>query len=291
MKEIAPNIWVEYKYPPYNLVLIGVDKGAVVVDLPPRPSHTQQWLEEAKAKTGTIKYIVLTNASPERQVAAALCDIPIIAAEATLRAIAGRDERAWRELMQKVTAPYPEEAETLPDLSPHRVTLSFNRSFMMHATTPPMAFETVAGAKPGSLWLTIPEQHLLFAGDTVIVEEPPCLAGVTDINAWRHTLKQLSNRRKIHEIVPGRGTAPILRGDIEQQREFLRVLSQTAQTLADIPREAINFTEPAQDLGQAFFNPAGQKAVKRIRHELECLVEKIKAAQASVNEEENEDSE
>jgi len=156
---------------------------------------------------------------------------------------------------------------------------------MMHHRTPPLTLETVEGAEPGSLWLTVPGHHLLFAGDTVAVDEPPPLERTADSKAWLNSLGHLAKRSKIYQIVPGRGKAPILRGDVEQQREFLRVMRRTARTLAHKRQNNVNYTQPAQDLGQIFFNQSGQKAVKRIRHGLERLVLEIQHSTGEDNSE------
>ena len=48
MKEIFPGIFLETAYPPYNLVLIDTVRGAVAVDIPPRPVHAVNWLDRAR---------------------------------------------------------------------------------------------------------------------------------------------------------------------------------------------------------------------------------------------------
>ena len=43
MQEIAPGIFVESAYPPYNLGLIVTERGPIVIDMPPRPSYAWAW--------------------------------------------------------------------------------------------------------------------------------------------------------------------------------------------------------------------------------------------------------
>lgn len=275
MEEIVPGIFVETSYSPYNLGLITINDATIAVDLPPRPSHAREWLAKARNVVGPVRYVVLTNASPERQVGAAICNAPIIAAEATLETLAAQDDRAWRELLHTVAKHYPDEVDDIMALNPHHVTIAFNQNFMMHHHTLPLKFETVSGAEPGSLWLTVPEHNLLFAGDTVAVDEPPPLERTINSKAWLNALGYLTKRSKIYHVVPGRGKAPILRGEIEQQREFLRIMRRTARTLARRQHLDINYTQPARDLGQTFFNRSGQKAVVRIKQGLERFVSEI----------------
>lgn len=279
MQEIAPGIYVESNYPPYNLALITTDRGPIVVDIPPRPSHAWAWQHQVEEIAGTPRYAVITDASPERQVAAALWDVPIIASAATLRTIATYDERSWRDVIQPFVALYPAEAGEIAAVKPHRPTLAFDGRFLLHDRTPPIEFEVVSGSATGCLWLTIPEHNLLFAGDTVVVNEPAPLTYTPDSKAWLNTLGTLAHRATIRRIVPGRGKAIIYRQEIEPLREFLRVMRRTARTLVHRSQNGLRLSQSAQDLGQVFFNSQGQNAVRRIKTGLERLIEEILEAQ------------
>ncbi len=283
MQEIAPGIFVESAYPPYNLGLIVTDHGSIVIDIPPRPSHAWAWQQQVEEVAGKPRYAVLTDASLERQIAASLWNTPIIAAEAMLRTLLTYDERGWREMLQVYVAQHPEEADEVLRIKPHLPTLTLDKHFLLHYRTPPLEFESVAGGAPGSLWVTIPEHGLFFAGDTIVVDEPALLERTPDSKAWLNTLSALARRTTIRHIVPGRGKSPIQHSDIETQREFMRVMRRTARTLAG--RNNFRLSQCAQDLGQAFYNAQGQKAVRRIRAGLEHLVAEIHQTKATPGEE------
>lgn len=280
MQEIAPGIYVESNYPPYNLGMIVTDKGPIVIDVPPRPSHAWAWRHQVEEMAGKPRYAVITDASPERQIAAALWDVPLIASEETLRIIATYDERSWRDRLHPFVALYPTEAEELAKVKPHHPMIAFSDAFLFHSRTPPLDLETIEGAAPGGLWLTVPEHNLLFAGDTVVIGEPPPLDNTPDSKAWLNTLTALARRSTVHHIVPGRGKISIMRQEIEPQREFLRVMRRTARSLAHHSQNGLRMSQAAEDLGQVFFNARGSKAVKHIKAGLAHLVEEILEAQA-----------
>jgi glyoxylase-like metal-dependent hydrolase (beta-lactamase superfamily II) len=286
MQEIAPGIFVESAYPPYNLGLIVTDNSSIMIDIPPRPSYAWAWQQQVEEIAGKPRYAVLTDASLERQIAASLCDVPIIAGEAMLRALIAYDERGWREMLQAYVTQHPEEGDELLRIRPHPPTLILDKHFLMHYRTPPLEFESVAGGAPGSLWLTVPDLGLFFSGDTIIVDEPALLERTPDSKAWLNTLSNLARRATIRQIVPGRGKAPIQHSDIETQREFMRVMRRTARTLAG--NNNFRLIQCAQDLGQAFYNAQGQKAVRRIRAGLEHLVAEIHQAKSMPDEEKDE---
>lgn len=277
MQEIAPGVLVETGYPPYNVALIAGDHAAVAIDWPVCPSQAQQWRRTAEAAVGPLHYVILTDAGPERQVAAAQSGLPLIGSEATQRAFAEHDERTWHELLQEVGKQYMEEASSLYKLALPHVTLTFDRTLWLYRYSAALCLESVAGVAPGALWIALPERRLLFAGDSVTVSEPPPLTSVPDFKAWLEALIQLENRPQVYQIVPGRGAAPVLKGELEQQREFLHTLRHTALRLSHAKGGGHSYTQPAQDLGQMFFNQAGQKATQRIRRGLERLVAEFQA--------------
>ena len=133
------------------------------------------------------------------------------------------DERMWREMLQVYITQHPEEADEALRIKPHLPTLTLDQHFLLHYRTPALEFERVAGGAPGSLWVTIAEHNLFFAGDTIIVDEPALLERTPDSKAWLNTLSHLARRTTMRHIVPGRGKSPIQHSDIETQREFMRV--------------------------------------------------------------------
>jgi len=281
MKKIAPGIFVESAFQPYNLVLIKTKKAVVVVDIPPHPLDAMNWLKQVRAKADHVDFVVLTDASPERQMAVMLWDAPIIASEVTYQAMAVYDnERSRRDLLQRFVELYPDGGQFFDQLKPKKPTIAFNSRFLLHNRTPPMQFEVVDGAAPGSLWIILPDLGLLIAGDTVTVDDVPPFENIADSKAWLTTLAALSHRHTINKIVTGRGSAPIQRGEIEQQREFLRVMRRTARRLERGSTRSGSITEIAQDLGQIFFNSRGQRAVKQIKLGLEKLVAEVQSENA-----------
>lgn len=288
MKEVAPNIYVESSYPPYNLVLIKTDKGGIVVDSPPNPLHGMNWLEKVRATVDRIRYVVLTNADQDRQMATVSLDVPMIATETMLRAMQVYDEdRPRKEFIETLTARYPEEAGLLQSMEPRKPSVVFNEMFTLYTDGATLHFEAVAGAGPGSLWVAIPELRLLIAGDTVSVEAVAPLHTTPDSKAWLNTMTTLAHMQSVKSIIPGRGKSYVARAEIESQREFMRVMRRAARTLAR-KGNGLSLATTAQELGQTFFNQQGQKAVKLIKAGLERLVAEIEAARSETPDEDEE---
>jgi glyoxylase-like metal-dependent hydrolase (beta-lactamase superfamily II) len=281
MKEVFPGVFLETAYPPYNLILVDTDKGAIAIDIPPRPVHAVNWLEQARSALGKIRYAVMTDASPERQLATAFWDVPLIATETTLRLMeAYDDDRQRRDFVEDLTARYGDELDLIENVEPHKPTLAFNASLRLYIDDRYLELSSIeGGAAPGSLWVFLPDQGLLMTGDTVAVEDPPPLDLTPDSKAWLNALGIIANRRSVEQIIPGRGPAPIKPGDIEPQRELLRVLRRSARKLVRGTSE-LTLAETAQQLGETFFSEQGQVAVKRLQAGLAHLVAEVEAENA-----------
>jgi glyoxylase-like metal-dependent hydrolase (beta-lactamase superfamily II) len=290
MKEVFPGIFLETAYPPYNLVLIDTSHGVIAIDIPPRPVHAVNWLEQARSALGEIRYAIMTDASPERQMATAFWDVPIIATETTLRLMEAYDEdRERRSFIEDLTARYEDELNLIEHVEPRKPTLAFDETFRLYTDDRYLELSTSeGGAAPGSLWVFVPDQSLLITGDTVAVEDPPPLDLTPDSKAWLNSLGLIAHRRSVEHIIPGRGSGPITQEEIEPHRELMRVLRRSARKLAHGTSE-LDLAETAQDLGQTFFKGHGQVAVKRLQAGLEHLVAEVESEESS-DDEESEDN-
>jgi glyoxylase-like metal-dependent hydrolase (beta-lactamase superfamily II) len=276
MKEVAPGIYLESAFPPYNLVVIQTQDSVVAVDIPPNPIHATSWHDKILETFGHIDFAILTDASLNRQIAAMLWDTPMITSNKMYRKLVrNRDERARRDLLQQFADKYPESGQLTAQLQLDKPSLAFTHRLLIHTRTPPLHLEIIDGAAPGSLWLMIPDLSLLVAGDTVCIDEVPPFSDVVDSKAWLSTLASLSRRQSIKTIIPGRGSAPVQRGDIEKEREFLRVMRRSARKLARASSASANTDEMARDLAQIFYSNLGQHAVKMIEAGLEKLIQEI----------------
>jgi glyoxylase-like metal-dependent hydrolase (beta-lactamase superfamily II) len=282
MQEIVPGIFVEDRYPPYNVALVTLDEGALAVDVPPRPSHARRWLREAQEIAGVIRYVVLTDAQLDRLLGASVWDVPIVAGEATARYLKSLEEKEWQELLKVAQERYPEEASDIATLRRRRVMLAFDTDMYLYRREPPLELEAGAGAAPGSIWLFAPEEQVIFVGDTVAIDTPPVLEHTPDSKAWLNALGILANRASIQRIVPGRGPTAILRSELEPQREYLRVVRRSARSLARKEEPGAGIARESNELQQAFFPDLTKKSEEmgRIRRGLERLVEEEREARA-----------
>jgi glyoxylase-like metal-dependent hydrolase (beta-lactamase superfamily II) len=219
MKEIAHNIYVSTEYPGVNVGLIVKPEGAIAVDAPTLPQDARAWAREIRDATGVpLLYVVLTDGHADRLLSAEiLCDsgeVPaaglrraaIVATRAAYDRASAYTDGFWRGVVEGWTRRYPEAADDLAGARGALPEVLFTRDLTLHKGGVDVTVTSVAGAGPGSAWVRLPEQDVLFAGDTLVVGEPPILSAAPDTKAWLNTLTSLRRSRFSNTlIVPGRG--------------------------------------------------------------------------------------
>ncbi len=276
MQEVERGVYVEQDATDGNLVVLTLDRGVVLMNIPLHPNRALAWVRQVEQQFGPIDYIVLPDARPDVVLVAALFSIPTIAAVELRQRVDAYDDRGWRDFLQEMSTRYTDAEVHLHALRPRRPTLALTSEMRLHRTREQspltLHLEAVHGAYPGSLWLFIPELALLCAGPTVSLDAPPVLEATPDFDAWLHTLENLLERDDVRTLIPGSGHVPAKPWEVGEQVEFMRVLRQTARRIAQ-GAHAMSLTESAQDLGQSFYNRAGRPGVARIRAGLQRLVE------------------
>lgn len=242
MKEIAPNIYVSTDYPDVNVGFIVRPAGVIAVDAPTLPQDARAWRRQiAKITDVPILYTVLTDTHPHRLLNAWLFEAPIVAARAAYEQAADYTDGFWRNVVRGITRYYPEAGDDLADVRIVLPEILFNNSLTLHKGELDVTVEGIAGSAPGSAWVDLRQEGVLFAGDTVVVGTHPVLEAAPDTHAWLNTLTTLRRPRfsKI-TIVPGRGplcdpsTTRPLSDYIRLARQRVRSLRKAGRSQGDV---------------------------------------------------------
>jgi len=207
MKEIASNIYASTEFPGVNVGFVILPAGAIAVDAPTLPHDARAWRQQIEETAGgPILYVVLTDAHPDRLLSAGLLGAPIVSARGGYDRAAAYTDGFWRGVVDSWGRLYPEATDELAEVSIALPEIMFSTSITLHKGGADVTVRHVAGAGPGSAWLYLPEQDVLFAGDTVITDSHPFLHAAPDTKAWLSTLTALRRARFAETtIVPGRG--------------------------------------------------------------------------------------
>jgi glyoxylase-like metal-dependent hydrolase (beta-lactamase superfamily II) len=207
MKQIAPNVYASTEYPGVNVGFIALPRGTIAVDVPTLPGDARDWRQQIlEATGGPILYVVLTNGHPDRLLSAEVLGAPIVAARAAYERAFAYTEGFWRGVIDGWSRRHSEAADELAGTSITLPEIMLTSSLTLHKGGMDVTVEHVAGDSPGSAWLHLPDQKVLFTGDTLVVDNHPFMAESPDTQVWLKTLRTLRRSRFSGvTIVPGRG--------------------------------------------------------------------------------------
>jgi cyclase len=212
MKKIASDVYVSTEYPGVNVGLIVMPEGAIAVDAPTLPRDARAWRQEILKTTQVpLLYVVLTDAHPDRLLSAGILgglgEAPVVASRAAFERASAYTDGFWRGVVEGWARCYPEVSDDLAGMRGALPEILFTQDLTLHNGEMGVTVRCVAGSAPGSAWVRLPEQNVLFTGDTLVVGVPPIMSATPDTKAWMNTLTSL-RRPTFSEtvIVPGRGS-------------------------------------------------------------------------------------
>ena len=118
----------------------------------------------------------------------------------------------------------------MPDWRPILPQITFTHRLVLYQGDMQVIIEHVGGVTPGSVWVHLPRQNVLFAGDLATPGYHP-LAAEADLVTWLDILKRLQGKDlAVKHIVPGRG-APCNKAALEQTADYLGEMRARVQAL------------------------------------------------------------
>jgi cyclase len=280
MKEIVPNIYVSTEYPGVNVGFIVRPEGVIAVDAPTLPKDARAWRRRIAATTASpILYTVLTDTHPHRLLNAGVLEAPIVAARAAYARAADYTDGFWRNVVRRLIRHYPDLGGSLADVNIVLPEILFNNNLTLHKGKVDVTVERVAGSAPGSAWIDLHEEGVLFTGDTLVAETHPIMDASPDTKAWLNTLTTL-RRRQLSDvtIVPGRG--PLCDQSASQHlSEYIRVARRRARSLYKAGRTPGGMDEFVSEMLSLFPTPEDEREQlqRRVQSGLERVYEEFQA--------------
>lgn len=92
-----------------------------------------------------------------------------------------------------------------------------------------LTYSGYASHSAGSIFVTVPEQSIVFTGDVLFTDFHPFL-GEGDLDGWNKTLDQVEALHAKY-IIPGHGPLSTAK-DLEDMREYLKIFDENAKRLS-----------------------------------------------------------
>jgi glyoxylase-like metal-dependent hydrolase (beta-lactamase superfamily II) len=220
MDAIAKNVYIEDRYLGVTLGVITQPRGLIQIDAPPSPEDGRTWRASLMGMgNGPERVLINLDAHPDRTLGVRAMDCTVIAHERTAQAFRDRPT-TFKAQGDETGANW----EAIPGLGSVRWAppeISFVEKITIHWSETPIILENRPGPSTGSIWVTLPDEKVVFIGDTVMKGQPPFLANA-DLPQWIETLKVLQEPEyKGYVIVSGRGGV-VTQQNVRNQIEILK---------------------------------------------------------------------
>ncbi len=204
MDAIAKNVYIEERYLGVTLGVIIQPRGLIQIDAPPSPEDGRTWRASLMGMgNGPERILINLDAHPDRTLGVRAMDCTVIAHEKTAQAFRNRPT-TFKAQGDETGANW----EAIPGLGSVRWAppeISFVEKITIHWSETPIFLESRPGPSSGAIWVTLPEEKVVFIGDAVVKGQPPFLAHA-DLPEWIETLKILQEPEyKGFTIVSSRG--------------------------------------------------------------------------------------
>src|SRR5690606_7205931 len=124
--------------------------------------------------------------------------------------------------------------------------ISFVSQLSLHWSDTPVILESHPGPTDGAIWVILPEEKVVFIGDTVIKGQPPFLAHA-DIPAWLESLEYLQGGDfKGYTMIGGRDGV-LSPQAIRSQADALKKIHTKIEKLGAKKSTAANVTDKLAD--------------------------------------------
>ena len=258
MDAIAKNVYIEESFPGVTLGVIAQSRGLIQIDAPPAPEDGRAWRASLMGMgNGHERVLINLDSHPDRTLGVRAMDCTVIAHEQTARAFQNRPN-TFKAQGDETGANW----EAIPGLGSVRWAppeISFGNTMSLHWSDTPVILESHPGPTEGSIWVILPEEKVVFIGDTVLKGEPPFLAHA-NIPAWLEALEYLQGGDfKGFTVISGR-SGSVSPQAIRSQADLLKSIHTKIENLGKKKSTAANVTDKLADsVAKKFKSPVAKQ--------------------------------
>ena len=265
MKQIAPHIYVKDNYRGVTVGCIVTDAGVICIDSPMLPADARDWRAQiAKLSPKPVRFVVLTDANRDRILGVQYLGGTVVAHEDAWEKIKSLGDTFRQQAADSIS---PCDADVAADWRIALPQITFTNRLMLFHGDVPVVIQHVGGATPGSVWVHLPKQNVLFMGDLATPNVHP-LAAEADLATWLDVLRQVQDKNfPAKLIIPGRGS-PCKKAALGPTAAYLRTMRARVQA-------HIRSRKPRADLALLVSEFLGRYPVAD--DDLDCIQRRIRA--------------
>ena len=269
MHPITEHTFYETDYPGVTLGAVIMPGGTLIIDSPLRAEDARTWKTTLLTRSrGSHRLLISLDAHTDRVIGTRYMDCAVLTHQEVLNTIKG-----YTAVFKGQPTGSSSEWEHYPEVSGTRWFLpgiTYSKRMTLHWGEGDIIIEHHPGPDPGASWVIIPDEKVIFLGDTILVDQPPFLA-MSNLPQWIAAISELRvPRYREYTFVSGRG-GPVSIEFVREQHEHFRWLHRRLESLA--ARGApVEDTEALIDpyLAKIDFDPALRaRYAQRLRYGLE----------------------
>ena len=275
MQKLAKDVYVESGFAGVTVGAIVTPQGLICIDTPTHPADARRWrLKLAQLSQKPVQFIINLDHHRDRVLGNQWFEAPVIAHESTSERL-----RLLPELFKGGHSEAGADADLAADLAGVRLVtpqLTFTDRLVLTNGGHEVHLVHRPGSAPGAIWVELPRDQIVFAGDSAVTEVPPLMQDA-DIDAWLESLAELRKARfPAQVIVPGRG-APTDKKGLKPLPDFLRLARRRVDSLVRSKKTRADTAGLAEDLLSRFDVPASLREhyLRRLRAGLEHLYDQV----------------
>ncbi len=273
MQEIAPGVMVATEFRRITVGAVATGDGIVCIDVPPYPDDARAWKAALQERyVQPVRVVVVTDAHRDRLLGLHWFEgAQLIAHDAAFEAMRLLPN-SFVEQAADTLATNSEERAGFAGVRLRMPWITFSERMVVYVNDYPVSLVSMPGPTPGNIWAHLPEQRVIFTGDSVVIGQHPYMAQVQS-KKWLNSLSVLRRPRfPAQMIVPGRG--PVT--DKESTRaisDFLRYVRRRVYRLYRTGRPRADIANLVPGLLGQFPIPPGQN--EEVQRRLKAGLERI----------------
>jgi glyoxylase-like metal-dependent hydrolase (beta-lactamase superfamily II) len=264
MDSISKQVFIEEQYPGVTLGVISNSQGLILIDAPPSPEDGRSWRAALMGLGGGPERILVNlDPHPDRTVGVRAMDCSVIAHEKTVQVFRNRPN-IFKAQGDDTGADW----ESIPGLTGIRWVspeISFTDALTLHWDDMPILLESHPGPHQGAIWVVLPEEKIVFVGDTVLKNQPPFLAQA-NLPAWLDALALLQSKQYSDFTVISGRDGTVSAAVIKTQTDFIKDLHKRLEKLSQKKQKPDMTESLVQPLLSNFRVPAARQ--KQYSHRL-----------------------
>ena len=267
MQKVTGNVWTDTTLRGCNPSMVITEDGVVIIDTPQLPTKAVAMREEAESH-GDICYIINTEHHVDhifgnyyfrgageivhhQGVAANFMEVTpaLDSYDYALEAIPTDDPDAEKQGL------VPDRETYFAD--PGRATITFTGDLTLKVADHTFNLLHTPGHTPGQVAVHVPEEGVVFTGDTIFSECQTWLMG-SNVTEWLTALDRIARLDDVQWVVPGHGEIVTMPYLARQRANLLDWVTAVADAVAqgwsrEETVERVNFTERYPvDVGQGY---------------------------------------